>query len=199
MAHLEALNFQMPSAFKDTWRGALAGHGLLPRELSRGFRQGPWVKNAQSNSCRTCILWASLSFRSGDLKDWSQICLRIVKLPRNAYACLHREPVNTNVSASAGSTWVPHTRRFLHFKKKTWLTWELGDSGIPSKQFWETAGTPILIQIHRLRGWFLCVLTGEKHMTSDKAINTWYTSATWYMYIFYIATWVTICYSVDVG
>ena len=36
MAHLEALNFQMPSAFKDTWRGALAGHGLLPR----GFRRG---------------------------------------------------------------------------------------------------------------------------------------------------------------
>ena len=25
--------------FKDTWRGALAGHGLLPRELSRGFRR----------------------------------------------------------------------------------------------------------------------------------------------------------------
>ena len=126
MAHLEALNFQMPSAFKDTWRGALAGHGLLPRELSRGFRQGPWVKNAQSNSCRTCILWASLSFRSGDLKDWSQICLRIVKLPRNAYACLHREPVNTNVSASAGSTWVPHTRRFLHFKKKNMAHLRIG-------------------------------------------------------------------------
>ena len=41
----------------------------------------------------------------------------LVKLPRGAYACL-REPVNTNVSASAESTWVPHTRRFLHFKKK---------------------------------------------------------------------------------
>ena len=43
----------------------------------------------------------------------------IVKLLQNAYASL-REPVNTNVSASAGSTSVPHTRRFLHLKKM-WL------------------------------------------------------------------------------
>ena len=34
----------MPSAFKDTSRGALAGHGLLPRELSEGIREGSWVK-----------------------------------------------------------------------------------------------------------------------------------------------------------
>ena len=37
----------------------------------------------------------------------------IVKFPQNVYTCL-REPVNINVSASAGSGWVPHTRRFLH-------------------------------------------------------------------------------------
>ena len=138
----------MPSAFKDTSRGALAGHGLLPRELSEGIREGSWVKNAQSNSSRTCILWASLSFRSGDLKDWSQICLRRLltrtsswSFRENAYACL-RETANTNVSRFR---WVnmssPHKKVPSFQKKKTWLTWELGDSGIPSKQFWETAGT----------------------------------------------------------
>ena len=86
--------------------GALAGHGLLPRELSRGFRRDTRGTLTEKCPIRFMPHLHTLSLCGETSKtdprfayaDWI-----IVKLPRGAYSCL-REPVNTNVSASAEST-----------------------------------------------------------------------------------------------
>ena len=52
-----------------SWRGALAGHGLLPPELSRGFRRD--TRGTLSEKCPVRFMphLHTLSFRGGNLKD----------------------------------------------------------------------------------------------------------------------------------
>ena len=90
--------------------GVWAGHGLLPRELSRGFRRDTrgTLSEKTPNQIHGALAYAKLPRRKPqrlipDLLTQIAYAKIIVKLPQNAYARL-REPVNTNVSASAGLT-----------------------------------------------------------------------------------------------
>ena len=51
--------------FQDRWRGALAGHGLLPRELSPGYARGPERK--MPNQIHAALAYSKLARRN--LKD----------------------------------------------------------------------------------------------------------------------------------
>ena len=108
--------------------GAWAGHGLLPRELSRGFRRDTrgTLSEKTPNQIHGALAYAKLPRRKPqrlipDLltqiarEDYREASAKCLRAPTRTckYQCFGFRGVNMS----------PHTRRFLHFKKKTWLSW----------------------------------------------------------------------------
>ena len=116
--------------FKDTWRGALAGHGLLPRELSRGFRRD--TRGTLSEKCPIRFMphLHTLSLRGETSKtdprfayadclreDYREASARCLRVPTRTckYQCFRFRGVNMSS---------PH-KKVPSFQKKTWLIWVL--------------------------------------------------------------------------
>ena len=114
--------------FKDTWRGALAGHGLLPRELSRGFRRD--TRGTLSEQCPIRFMphLHTLSLRGETSKtdprfayadclreDYREASARCLRVPTRTckYQCFRFRGVNMSS---------PH-KKVPSFQKKTWLSW----------------------------------------------------------------------------
>ena len=112
--------------FKDTWRGALAGHGLLPRELSRGFRRD--TRGTLSEKCPIRFMphLHTLSLRGETSKtdprfayadclreDYREASARCLRVPTRTckYQCFRFRGVNMSS---------PH-KKVPSFQKKTWL------------------------------------------------------------------------------
>ena len=113
-------------AFKDTWRGALAGHGLLPPELARGFRRD--TRGTLSEKCPIRFMphLHTLSLRGETSKtdprfayadclreDYREASARCLRVPMRTckYQCFRFRGVNMSS---------PH-KKVPSFQKKTWL------------------------------------------------------------------------------
>ena len=112
--------------FKDTWRGALAGHGLLPRELSRGFRRDTRGTLSEKCAIRFMPHLHTLSLRGETSKtdprfayadclreDYREASARCLRVPTRTckYQCFRFRGVNMSS---------PH-KKVPSFQKKTWL------------------------------------------------------------------------------
>ena len=111
---------------KDTWRGALAGHGLLPRELSRGFRRDTRGTLREKCPIRFMLHLHTLSLRGETSKtdprfayadclrkDYREASARCLRVPTRTckYQCFRFRGVNMSS---------PH-KKVPSFQKKTWL------------------------------------------------------------------------------
>ena len=114
--------------FKDTWRGALAGHGLLPRELSRGFRRDTRGTLREKCPIRFMPHLHTLSLRGETSKtdprfayadclreDYREASARCLRVPTRT--CKYQRFRFRGVNMSS-----PH-KKVPSFQKKTWLMW----------------------------------------------------------------------------
>ena len=119
LAHLP---FMGSSSDRAGGGGAWAGHGLLPRELSRGFRRDTrgTLSEKTPNQIHGALAYAKLPRRKPqrlipDLltqiarEDYREASVKCLRAPTRTckYQCFGFRGVNMS----------PHTRRFLHFKK----------------------------------------------------------------------------------
>ena len=108
------------SSLSGRWGGAWAGHGLLPRELSRGFRRDTRGTLSEKRRIKFMARLQTLSFPRfayadclrEDYREASAKCLR-VPTRTCKYQCFGFRGVNMSS---------PH-KKVPSFQKKTWLKW----------------------------------------------------------------------------
>ena len=108
--------------FRQVGAGAWAGHGLLPRELSRGFRRDTRGTLSEKRRIKFMARLHTLSFPRfayadclrEDYREASANCLR-VPTRTCKYQCFGFRGVNMSS---------PH-KKVPSFQKKTWLKWKL--------------------------------------------------------------------------
>ena len=126
--HRHIFPFMGTSSFQGCGGGALAGHGLLPRELSRGFRRD--TRGALSQKCPIRFMphLHALNLRGETSKtdprfayadclreDYHEASARCLRVPTRTckYQCFRFRGVNMSS---------PH-KKVPSFQKKTWLNW----------------------------------------------------------------------------
>ena len=158
--------------------GALAGDGLLPRELSRGFRRDTRGTLSQKCPIRFMPHLHALNLRGETSKtdprfayadclreDYREACARCLRVPTRTckYQCFRFRGVNMSS---------PH-KKVASFQKKPWLIWpwEFPFATFTTAPFSTRASLPGERFCPRQHGdaWRICFLT--KTQMEDKLLN----------------------------